>query len=474
MRPRCWLLLALTLGASGCVVGPDYHGPPPVAGAGGAFTRASSEASATEPAARWWTALNDAELDRLIDLTLGDSPDIHAAQARVREARATLSAQRANGRPSSSASAAYLRAHNLTALLGDTSPGAPTGGSDSNLYFLGFDASWELDLFGANARAVENARAAEQASRASLADLLVSLTAEVAQAYIELRDAQQRLALTERNIEIETRVVELMQIRRAGGTASDLDVTRVSNQLDTTRATLGPLRALITEQLDRLAILAARAPGMLDSELATSTQPPAPPAKVAIGDPAALLRRRPDIVVAERQLAAQTASIGQSVAAQFPRIELLGDLGFASLAPGALVNSGNFTYIAAPLLQWSPWDFGRHRAQIARSNAARDEAEANYRHTVLAALEDAETSLARYGQQRDTVLDLERARDSAEKVYTLTEIRLRGGTAATTDVLDADTRRVQAELSYEEALAQLTQDYVALQKSLGLGWVSPP
>ncbi len=137
------------------------------------------------------------------------------------------------------------------------------------------------------------------------------------------------------------------------------------------------------------------------------------------------------------------------------------------------MNGSNFTYLAGPLLQWTPWDFGRLRARVSQARSARDEAEANYRQTVLNALADAETSLARYGQQRTAVTILGRARASAEEAYRLTEIRLRGGTAATTDVLDADTRRKQADLSYQQALAELTEDYVALQKSLGLGWEQP-
>jgi outer membrane protein, multidrug efflux system len=211
----------------------------------------------------------------------------------------------------------------------------------------------------------------------------------------------------------------------------------------------------------------------LDGELAQVGPVPAPPATTNIGDPAALLRRRPDIRIAERQLAQHTAAVGQSVAAEFPKVELLGTVGFAATHPQDLFNSGNFTYLAGPVLQWTPFDFGRNRARVAQANAARDEAEANYRQTVLNALADAETSLARYGQQRDAVTDLGLARASAAESYRLTEIRLRGGTAATTDVLDADTRRNQADLSYEQGLAQLTQDYVALQKSLGLGWADP-
>ncbi|HTV78635.1 MAG TPA: efflux transporter outer membrane subunit [Steroidobacteraceae bacterium] len=479
--------LALLLG--GCAVGPNYHGAPQVAAGEKAFQRADAASTAvSEPVAQWWTVLDDPLLTRLIDETLAGNPGVEGARARVREARAALRQQRAAGLPSTGADAAYLRTANVASLLGSGQSGGSGGSGSSssssssssgssggglNLYVVGFDASWELDIFGGNRRAVEGASAALDASEASVADAIVSLTAEVAQSYIQLCDARQRLALTQQNIDIESRLVDLMKARRAGGAATDLDVIRIVNQLDTTRSQVPALNAIISEQLNRLAALTAQAPGALDAQLARVGTVPAPPASTNIGDPASLLRRRPDIRVAERRLAQQTAAIGQNIAAEFPKVDLLGTVGFAATHPEDLFNNGNFTYLAGPLLQWTPWDFGRIRARVAQARSARDEAEANYRQTVLNALADAETSLARYGQQRDAVTILGRARASAEEAYRLTEIRLRGGTAATTDVLDADTRRNQADLSYQQALAELTQDYVALQKSLGLGWTRP-
>jgi len=471
------LAAAVALLLGGCAVGPNYHGAPQVTPAAGDFKRADAATASAEPVTQWWTTLNDPELNHLIAATLAANPGIDVARARVREARANLRQQTATGLPTTAADAAYLRTANVGSLLGSSGSGSASGSSSSggglNLYVVGFDASWELDFFGGNRRAVEGASAAVSASEANVADATVTLTAEVAQSYIQLCDARQRLALTQQNIDIDSRLVELMKVRRAGGAATDLDVVRIINQLDTTRAMVPALNATITEQLNRLAALTAQEPGALDAELAKVGPVPAPPATTNIGDPAALLRRRPDIRVAERRLAQQTAAVGQNVAAEFPKVSLFGTVGFAAMHPQDLFNSGNFTYLAGPLLQWTPWDFGRLRARVAQARSARDEAEANYRQTVLNALADAETSLARYGQQRDAVTILGRARASAEEAYRLTEIRLRGGTAATTDVLDADTRRKQADLSYQQALAELTQDYVALQKSLGLGWAQP-
>lgn len=460
--------LGAVLAGTGCVVGPNYKGPPALS-TPQAFQRADSTSLTAAPPATWWTALHDAELDQLIETAVVGSPSVEIAQARLREARASLRGAQLKSLPNTGASGVYVRTRNLTSLLG----GGGAGSGSTNLYALGFDATWELDLFGANARALEGAKAAAEASQARLADLYVSLTAEVAQAYLALRDAQQRLTLTERDVGIDSQLLDLMRVRQAGGTASELDVERIAAQLDTTRANLTPLKAAILQQFDRLAVLTGRAPGAVDQQLSSPAPTPSPPEKVNIGDPAALLRHRPDILAAERTLAQQSAAIGQNVAALFPKVTLLGEVGFASQSPGALLNSNDFSYALAPLLQWTPWDFGRTRARIRQSEAARDEAAANYRQTVLSALEDAEDSLAQYGQQRDSVTALARARDSAERVYTLTQVRLRGGTAATIDLLDADTRRIDAELNYQRALAQLTQDYVALQKSLGLGWVAP-
>ena len=461
--------LTVLIGATlaGCAVGPDYKGPPAAGDAKPNFARAPAGASTESPASRWWTQLNDPLLSDLVERSLKANPSVDVAAARLREARAALSAERAKELPSTGASAAYLRAHGLTSALGAVSEG---DSGDTNIYAVGFDATWEIDLFGAHRRAVEGAAASLEGSRASLRDVLVSLSSEVAQTYIQLRDAQERVHLTERNIEIDRRQLEIMKRRRAGGTASDLDLARLGNQLDTAQASLGPLRTEVIEQMDKLCFLTGNAAGALDQELTPAAGVPLPPEIVAIGDPARLVRQRPDIAAAERRLAAQTAAIGQDIAALFPKLTLLGDVGFTAPTPRTLFNGSSFTYVAAPLLQWTPFDFGRNKARIEQARSSRDEAEADYRRTVLVALQDAESALNRFGKQRNTVGDYANAKISAERAYSLTEIRLRAGTASTTDLLDADLKQLQAQLSYEQAVAQLSIDFVAIQKSLGLGW----
>jgi outer membrane protein, multidrug efflux system len=482
LAPRGAITLALAGGLAACTVGPNYRGPPkvtPEAVNAPAFHRANANQSPAPPPGRWWTALGDAELDRLETAALAASPDLEAAAARVRQARAVLRQDKANALPTSGSSAAYLHAKGLTSAFG----AAPASGSGSeseqaasptiSSYAAVLDATWEIDLFGGNRRAIEGARASSEAYEEDLQGAQVSLTAEVAQAYLSLRDAQARLAQSRRDAEIEARTLAMQRERQAGGVATDLDVERLNNQLLTTRANFEPLQAQITDQLDRLAVLTGRAPGALDPELVNAAPAPLPPVKVDVGDPAELLRRRPDIRAAERRLAEQNALIGQRTANLFPKVTLLGDIGFTSSQVESLFTPASLLYVAAPILQWNPFDFGRTRATIRQAEAARDEAAANYRKAVLTALDDAESALARYGRQREAVLALERVKASADRAAHLTDLRFQGGTATTVDLLDAERSRVEAETSLEEAQVQLTEDFVALQKSLGLGWRDP-
>jgi multidrug efflux system outer membrane protein len=474
-RPTALSIVVACLALCACVVGPNYKGPPdvaPRASAAPAFHRAGA-ATADNPASRWWSALNDAELDRLVDAALAASPDLEVARARIVQARAGLKNARANQLPNTGASAAYLRSKGLTSLIGGGQAVAAGAPSTFQIYSAVFDATWEIDLFGGTKRAIEGAKAQAQAAGAALDGAQVSLEAEVAQAYVTLRRLQQRLVLSRHDVEIETGMLDLTRRRQSGGVASDIDVEQLNNQLQSMRADLTPLAAQITEQLDRLAMLTGREPGELDAELDAPAPVPAPPALVAVGNPAAMLRRRPDIRQAERQLQQYNAVIGQRTADLFPKVTLLGTIGYSAPALSQLLKASSETYAAAPLLQWTPFDFGRTRAKIAEARGAYEEAVGNYRASVLSALQDAETSLSRFGRQRDDVSALLKVRASADRLARLQDLRLKGGTATTLDVLDTERRRVQAEQAVLDASAQLSIDYVALEKSLGLGWAAP-
>ncbi|MBB3910704.1 efflux transporter outer membrane subunit [Sphingomonas desiccabilis] len=485
-------LLALPLSLAACTMGPDYAGPPvtPSRGAGAGFARATD---AVQPAAvpavtDWWTALRDPQLDALEQRALAANPSIAVAQARVRQARGALRLERANRLPSANASGSYLHAElpgidlgSLTEGSGEsgtpgTEAGESSGGGGStgvDFFNLGFDASWEIDLFGRQRRTVEAARAAAVGAEANLADAQVQLTAEVAQTYVALRDRQARIALSQRSSEMQRRILRLTEERYARGTVSALDVERLRLQVENTDAELVPLNAEVASYLNALAVLVGEAPGTLDAELRAAAPIPLVPAQVAVGDPASLLQRRPDIRAAERQLASRTARIGVAEAARFPSLSLQGMLGLGGTSISDVVDPDNLVALATPMLRWNFLDFGRGRARVEQAQGERDEAEAKYRQAVLGALRDAEDALARYGARRQTLASLVRAKASADRASALMDQRFRAGTATLIDTLDVERQRVSAEQQLSVATAGLTTDYVALQKALGLGWAAP-
>jgi NodT family efflux transporter outer membrane factor (OMF) lipoprotein len=328
----------------------------------------------------------------------------------------------------------------------------------------------EIDLFGGTRRAVEAASAQAQAIDADLADTQVALASEVAQAYIDLRDEQQRLALARDTAQLQQRMLELTNQRRARGTAADVDVDRLKSQVETTRATLVPLDEQIAESLDRLALLTGRPPGALDAELAALQPLPALPAAVAVGDPAAMLRQRPDIRSAERRLAASNAQIGEHIADYFPKLTLYGDLGFTASDPGHLFRKSNFSWLGVPFLQWNVLDFGRTAADVRSAEASREEARAKYEKTVLAALNDANSALSRYGHQREHLVRLEEVERSADHAAALVQQRYSAGVSTLIDLLDTQRTRFSAQQDVVAGQAELLKDFVLIQKSLGLGW----
>jgi outer membrane protein, multidrug efflux system len=479
-----------------CTVGPDYHGAPaaPDAAAqapGFARTPGASAGVSADPAqSQWWLALNEPQLNRLIDAALAHNANLQAAQARLREARSQLAQQRANELPKVSGSVAALRMRepDLSSLLGSSaatggasgqqsaateSLASASGGGPLQLYTAGFDASWEIDLFGGTRRAIEAASEQAQAVEADLADTQVSLAAEVAQAYIDLRDQQTRLALSQQTAALQQQALSLTEQRRARGVSGDSDVENLSSQLQNTRATVAPLDAGASEALDRLAVLTGRAPGALDAELSAAAPLPALPSEVPVGDPAALLKRRPDIRAAERRLASSNAQIGEHIADFFPKVSLVGTLGYSAGDPGHLLRKENFSWMGVPYLQWNLFDFGRTLGAVRAAQASRDEAEAQYTQTVLEALQDANTSLSRYGHQRENLAALEQVAVSAQRTSDLMQQRYAAGVASRIDLLNAQRSALDARQNAIAARADLLKDYVSLQKSLGLGWQAP-
>ncbi|WP_176598730.1 efflux transporter outer membrane subunit [Sphingobium sp. 15-1] len=471
-----FLLIALPLlGLAACTAGPDYHGPEAAkpASPGTQFARAPDGTRTEAPAAAaWWTALGDPTLDALETRALTANPDVAAAEARVRQARASLRSERASALPSANASAIYLHATVPGVDLGNSDESDQSGGGSQslNFYNLGFDASWEVDLWGGKRRGVEAARAQLGAAQANVADAQVSLTAEIAQAYVNLRDRQQRITLAQEALARQREMLRLTEQRHARGTASALELERQRDLAEQGDAALLPLSAERDAYLNALATLAGEAPGALDAMLAAPTPVPLPPAEVAMGDPAALLKRRPDVRAAERQFAAATAKIGVAEAARFPSLSFMGLIGIGGTSPGDLVDLDKLAAIAMPRLSWSFLDFGRNAARVGQAEGARDEAAAHYRQAVLNALRDSEDALSRFGARRLSVASAARSKASADRTAALMRQRFDAGTATRIQLLDAERQSLSAALALTQGTAAMTADYIALQKALGLGW----
>jgi len=466
--PRLIPIAAAAL-LSACTLGPEYAGPPdvaPHATQNGHFVRGGDAVQAqASQLNNWWEGLSDPLLNELVQRALTANPNLNVAKARLQQSRAALNLEKANAMPTASGSALYAHAK---------LPPLSSGGSSTtlNLYNLGFDASWEADIFGGNKRSIQAARATSEAAEASLADVQVSLAAEVANAYISLRDRQQRIALGDQSIAAQEKMIVLARQRLERGTASNLDILRLQNQLEGTRADLTPLRAEMESYLNQLATLVGEEPGALDDKLNAAAPLPLPPAAVPVGDPTELLRHRPDIRAAERTLAADTAKIGQAEAARYPSLKLFGVIGLGGTHASDLTNLDDFATILAPMLSWNFLDFGRNAARVTQAEEVRNEAEMKYRQTVLEALRDAEDSLSRFRNGRITVATLARNKVSADQALDLAQQRYRAGTTTFIDVLDTTRQQLSAQQNLLQAEANLTRSFVAIQKALGLGWNS--
>lgn len=476
---RKFLVLPAILLVSACTVGPDYAGPPAVlsapGGTQGGFVRAGAEteASAVE-LADWWKVLGDPVLDELEQQALAGNPDLAAARARLDRARASLRLEKANSTPQVGAigTAAHIR---IPGLGGDegSEGGAEESGTSTNFYNLGLSTSWEIDLFGGKRRNDEAVRAELDGADASVADARVGLTSAVAQAYLEYRDRQQRLALAQDAVLRHEALLDLQRQRFERGVSAQGEVEQAQLALEAARQQVSPLKAEADRFANAAAILVGKAPGGVDSLLAAPAAIPLPPQNIAISDPEALLRRRPDIRVAERKLAAETARIGVAEAARFPSLSFMGILGVGGTRPADLTNLDDFTAIAAPMLQWNFLDFGRGKAQVGQAEAKRDEAEAAYRGTVLGALRDVEDALVSFRATREAIASQARAEASSAKLEQLSRQRFDLGSGTKIALLQAELDHNAAQARLTRSRAQLTIDFVGLQKALGLGWSSP-
>ena len=481
-RPCLLLPAVLPLLLSACMLGPDYVRPE-VAGdalAQHRLPRADpAVVTSAPPPQRWWLPLGDAQLTGLIEQALANSPDLRAAHARVEASRALVQQRRAERLPSVAASAGYVRAQPPDSI---TDTVRKVGSADSQLqgldlddvkfYTAAFDASWELDLFGRRRRAQQEAQAQAEADQAQLADAQVQLAAEVGKVYANYRGTQERLAIASESRDKAAQMLALTRQRRERGAATQMDVERALTQLRQQEAVIPDLQATLQESLDQLALMTGRVPGALDASLAASRPLPTLPAVVPVDDAAALIRRRPDVRQAERQLAASSAKIGQALSAYFPQVKLYGVLGMGATSPSGL-NASSAATMVAPMLQWNLFDFGKTRAQVAQARAGYQAYAASYESKVLAALQDANSALARFGASRRTVVTAGEASEAASRSSDLVQQRYRAGATSLIDALDVQRQQLSARDSLAQAQLKLLVDYIGLQKSLGLGWQAP-
>ena len=454
----------------GCAAGPDYHEPqrPLPAHFGNARYPSVGEG---QVAAQFWTLLNDPTLDGLIADALAANNDLARAADNLEASRAAARLVGFDAYPTIRVGGSY--SHALASqhqFIGAAN--ATRAQRTIDTYEAGFDALWELDFFGRIRRNKEAARADVGAAEATLRDAIVIVTSEVARDYCVLRGLQEQLAVAERNSVNQQRTLTLTQTRLSAGRGTELDVSRAAAQLATTLAGIPQLQAAITITIHRLSVLTGRLPEELLPDLSQPRPMPALPALNDIGAPDALLRRRPDIRVAERNLAAATARIGVSMADLFPRVTFVGSVGFSAGSWRDLGSADSQTHFVAPGLSWAAFDLGRVRARIGVARAQADAALAGYRAAVLNALEDTENSLANFGesQRREAILEL--AAQESARAARLAGDRFKGGLSDFLTVLQAERDALSAEESLVQARTQTATALVAVYKSLGGGWMA--
>jgi len=433
-----------------------------------AFTNGNRTNMAPAPASiLWWRGFDDPMLNGLVDQAVTNNPDLRIATAHVLEARALRMGAVANLFPVAQAQAGWTK----SATSVDASPIPLTQQErELNLWSTGFDATWELDLFGHVRRSIQADTADLMATIATRQDVLVSLIAEVARNYFELRGAQRRLAVARENLDTERQTLDLTKLRGEVGRGSDLDVERSLARLKATEATIPPLEAAERQANYRLAVLLGERPGALDSELrpaAVATYAKALP----IGDPAELLRRRPDVRAAERQLAAATARVGVATADLFPRVNITGFVGFLSGDVGRLFSTspGNDAraWSVTPAVSWAAFDLGSVRARLRATEAQSDAAAANYERVVLTALEDTENSLVAYRSQQARLKSLSEQAAASRRAADLAATQYREGVADFLVLLDAERTQLEAEDSLAQAETGVNVSVVAIYKALG-------
>jgi len=466
VRVAAAVLSLWTFGA--CAVGPDYV-PPDISAPRAWHTELRggvvSEASDPRALAEWWETLEDPVLSSLIGQAVEGNLDLEQARARVREARARLGITRAGLFPTlearGSGNVNHKRLHE-----GES--------TESWRHSEVLDAGWELDLFGGTRRSVEASEADLEAGREDLRDVLVSLLSETALSYVEIRVTQARLMTAEANLKAQEDTWQMAQWRFEAGLTTQLDVEQARYNLESTRSQIPPLRSSLEAARNRIAVLLGERPGEVHPELDKPAAVPVPPLGVAVGVPADLLRRRPDIRRAERRLAAQTARIGEATAELYPKFSLLGSIGLETLSTAGLSSAASraATLGIGPSVSWAIFRAGAVRKNIEVQNALQEQALVQYESTLLSALEEVENALTAYAEEQERRKALAEAARAAGQAAELAREKYRAGLIDFSDVLEAERSLLSLQDREVESRGAVTANLVRLYKALGGGWTS--
>ena len=471
---RMGFALALATTLTGCAVGPKYRRPTanlqPFHNAPSIEARASSLPA--PPLDQWWTGFRDPALTRIVKRALDENLDLAAAMTRVEQGRAAAQAAGARRMPSGnlygSTTTLYQSTESMTGRLASHAPGYSR---TQNYYDLGFTASWETDLFGGLKKGAQAAIAEAQAAEASRTGTRITVAAEAADAYMQIRGAQARLIFAKDQIVTDEHLVELVQQRKDAGIASDRELAQAQALVSQAKATIPLLTISLEAQLNRLDVLMGAQPGTYAAELSSVADIPDVPEISGYETPTDLLRRRPDVIAAERMVAASNARIGQALAEYYPKLSLSGIVGSQALAPAHLFEKQGFQPISLVGLRWRLFDFGAVAAEVKAARGANAEALIQYQSSVLHAAEDVEDAfslLVQSENRRNEILreisELQRVRDLSEQSYT-------AGVIALTDVLDADRQLLAAKDDLAVARESAARAAVGSYRALGGGWL---
>jgi len=473
-----------------CSVGPDYQPPAPTTPAAfnnldnGQKNRPASITLAALPDPSWWHTFNDPQLDSLIDRAIAGNINLQQAVLRIAGAREQTVQAGAAYLPSVQAKTSFQReqlglqgeldSNHISSQVESLSPQAASA-LDSltrpvNLYQGSFDASWELDLWGRVRRSVEMAQAQTQASEEERNDALVSLEAEVARTYLQLRGAQTVAQTIQTQIDVAQQSLELTRSRQQHGLAPQYDVENAAAQLGSLRAQLPQYQAEQRQAMNGLAVLLGQVPGTLDNELGQVKPLPAIPAAVAVGVPSTLARRRPDVRQAEANLHAATANIGVSVTQLFPDVSLTGQFGMRNTDADYLTHWSSHFYSFGPQVSLPIFQGGRLVSSVRLARVQQANAVLSYRQTVLTALQDVENALVSYRTDQERVDGLEQSAASFQNAFNLSSESYRQGLSSFINMLDAQRQLAQARQQVAAGRVQTGIDLVALYKALGGGW----